>query len=140
MSMSAEQNKATLRRVFQEAFNQNKLEVIDETYAEDYEFDAPRLAGQAVTTGREAFKRRVESFAAAFGDIHYDIEDVIAEGDLVATNFTFGGLHRAEFAGFPPTNRRVGISGVHFARFVDGRIKKTWAGFTNIAEVLGGQK
>jgi len=138
--MSAEQNKATLRRVFQEAFNQNKLEVIDETYAEDYEFDAPRLAGQAVTTGREAFKRRVQSFAEAFGDIHYTIEDVIAEGDLVATNFTFGGLHRAEFAGFPPTNRRVEITGVHFARFVDGRIKKTWAGFTNIAEVLGGRK
>jgi len=138
--MSAEQNKATLRRVFQEAFNENKLDLIDETYAEDYEFDAPRLAGQAVTTGREAFKRRVESFGAAFGDIHYTIEDVIAEGDLVATIFTFGGLHRGDFAGFPPTNRRVEISGVHFARFVDGMIKKTWAGFTNIAEVLGGRK
>jgi len=138
--MSTEANKAVLRRVFEEAFNKNKLEVIDETYAEDYEFDAPPLAGQVVTTGREAFKRRVQSFAAAFGDIHYKIEDVIAEGDLVATNFSVSGLHRGEFAGFPPTNRRVEITGVHFARFVDGRIKKTWAGFTNIDEVLGGQK
>jgi steroid delta-isomerase-like uncharacterized protein len=138
--MSEEQNKATLRYVFQEAFSNNKLDVIDETYVSDYEFDAPRLAGQAVTTGLEAFKRRVQSFAEAFGDIHYTVEDVIAEGDLVATIFSFGGLHRGEFAGFPPTNRRVEITGVHFARFVDGRIKKTWAGFTNIAEVLGGQK
>jgi steroid delta-isomerase-like uncharacterized protein len=140
MIMSSEQNKATLRRVFQEAFNGNKLEVIDETYDEDYEFDAPALAGQAVTTGREAFKHRVEAFAAAFGDIFYTVEDMIAEGDLVATKFTFGGLHHGNFAGYPPTNRNVAITGVHFARFVDGRIKKTWAGFANIAEVLGSQK
>jgi steroid delta-isomerase-like uncharacterized protein len=135
--MSAGQNKEILRRVFEEGFNKNDLTVIDESYAEDYEFDAPRLAGATVTTGREAFKQRVEAFAAAFGGIHYTVEDMIAEGDLVATNFTFGGLHRGEFAGFPATNRQVEITGVHFARFVDGKIKRTWAGFTNIAEVLG---
>jgi steroid delta-isomerase-like uncharacterized protein len=138
--MSAEQNKATLRYVFAEAFNNNKLEVIDECYAEDYEFDAPRLTGETVTTGREAFKGRVQALAVAFADVRYTIVDTIGEGDLVATNLTVGGLHRGEFAGFPPTNRRVEIKEVHFARFVDGKIKKTWAGFTDIAEVLGGRK
>jgi steroid delta-isomerase-like uncharacterized protein len=139
MSTPAE-NKAVLRRVFEEAFNKNKLEVIDETYDEDYEFDAPPLAGQKVTSGREAFKQRVTAFSNAFGDIHYTIQDFIAEGDLVATNFSFGGLHRGEFAGYPATNRNVEIKGVHFARFVNGRIKKTWAGFADIAEVLGAKK
>lgn len=136
---SAEENKAVLRRVFQEAFNEGKLEVIDETYSPEYEFDAPPLAGSkaSASSGREAFKQRVLAFGNAFGDIHYTIQDVIAEGDLVATRFVFGGTHRGEFAGFPPTGKRAAITGVHFARLVDGKIKKTWAGFTNIAEALG---
>lgn len=132
-----EENKAILRRVFQEAFNENKLEVIDETYSDNYEFDAPPLKGATVTSGREAFKQRVTAFSNAFGDIHYTIQNVIAEGDIVATRFAFGGLHRAEFAGYPATNEVVEITGIHFARFEDGKIKKTWAGFTNIDEVLG---
>jgi steroid delta-isomerase-like uncharacterized protein len=134
-----QQNVAILRRVFEEAFNQNKLEVIDQCYAVDYDFDAPTLPGQPKPMGREAFKARVTAFAAAFENIHYDIEECIAEGDIVCTRFVFGGKNVKPFAGFPATGRDARISGVHFTRFKDGQIQKTWAGFTNIMEALAAQ-
>jgi len=132
-----QQNIATLRRVFQEAFNENKMEVIDQSYVEDYDFDAPTLPGQSKPTGRTAFKARVQAFATSFEQIHYEVEECIADGDVVCTRFWFGGKNVKDFAGFPATGRMARLTGVHFARFENGLIKNTWAGFTNIAEQLG---
>jgi len=133
-----EQNKATLARVYKEAFNENKLDVIDETYAPNYEFQAPPLKDGTVMSGREAFKQRVASFRNAFKDIKYVIQDIIADGDLVAHRAYFGGVQVGEFNGFPATNREAYITYIHYALFDEnGQIKRTWAGFTNIDEVLG---
>lgn len=136
--MSAEQNKKVLRRLFDEVLTQDKLDLIDELYAEDYQFDAPALAGAgtAASSGREAFKARVRAFRSAFPDVVYQIENLAAEGDVVATKFTFSGTHKGAFVGFAPTNRHASVTGVHFSYLENGRIKKTWAGFTNIAEAL----
>lgn len=136
---TAQENIAVLRRVFQEAFNENKMDVIDQCYAPDYDFDAPALPGQPKPVGREAFKARVQAFAASFEGIRYEIQECIAEGDIVCTRFEFGGRHVKDFAGFATTGRDVKINGVHFSKFGDGLIQKTWAGFTNIMEQLGPQ-
>jgi steroid delta-isomerase-like uncharacterized protein len=134
-----QENIATLQRIYKEAFNENKLEVIDECYAVDYDFDAPTLPGQPKPVGREAFKARVTAFRASFENIHYEIQDVVAEGDIVSSIFRFGGKNVKDFAGFPATGRDAMLTGVHFAKFENGVIKRTWAGFTNIMEQLAAQ-
>ena len=135
--MSLEEHKAALARAFK-AFGDLDLGVIDEVYSPEYEFDAPPLKGSSSSSssGREAFKQRVVAFSDSFANVKYNIDDIIAEGELVATFFSFEGLHQGEFVGFPATNKQVKVTGIHFSRFVDGKIKKTWAGFTNIAEAL----
>ena len=134
--MSAQENKDTIRRIFEEAFNQGKLELIDENYLPEYEFDAPNPSGPSLNSGRENFKQRVGAFGKAFADVHYNVQDIVAEDDLVVTRFAFGGFHQGPFQGFSPTGRWTTVNGIHCARFVDGKVKKTWAGFTNIAEAL----
>jgi steroid delta-isomerase-like uncharacterized protein len=136
--MSFEDSKNVLRRLFDEVLSQNKLDMIDELYAEDYEFDAPALAGAAGSAnhGREAFKQRVIAFRTAFPDVQYTIQNIVTNGDIVATKFSFQGTHKGPFAGFAPTGRLSTVTGVHFTLLVNGKIKKTWAGFTNIAEAL----
>jgi SnoaL-like polyketide cyclase len=42
----------------------------------------------------------------AFPDLHAEVYDVIAEGDLVAARVTYTGTHRGEFVGIPATGRR----------------------------------
>jgi steroid delta-isomerase-like uncharacterized protein len=139
---SSEQAKNVLRRLFDDVLTQDKLNLIDELYAEDYEFDAPALSAGAgaAQSGREAFKARVRAFRTAFPDVVYKIVNIVSDGEIVATSFAFSGTHKGTFAGFAPTGRRSTVTGVHFARLVNGRIKKTWAGFTNIAEALAPNK
>jgi steroid delta-isomerase-like uncharacterized protein len=139
---SPEEAKNVLRRLFDEVLTQDKLDLIDVLYAEDYEFDAPALAAGAgaAQSGREAFKTRVRAFRQAFPDVQYKILNIVSDGEIVATKFAFGGTHAGAFAGFAPTGRSSTVTGVHFARLVNGKIKKTWAGFTNIAEALAPNK
>src|SRR5579859_2697915 len=105
--MSSEDAKNVLRRLFDEALTQNKLDLIDELYAEDYEFDAPALAGSKASAnqGREAFKARVTAFRTAFPDVQYEILNIVSDGTIVATKFVFSGTHKGPFAGFAPTGR-----------------------------------
>ncbi len=134
----AEANKNTIRRLFDEVLTHDQLDMIDVLYHEDYEFDAPALAGSgaATSSGREAFKQRVVAFRQAFPDMKYIVQDFIGEGDLVVTKMLMTGTHKGPFAGFAPTGRFSEITGIHVAQFLDGKIRKTWAGFTNIAEAL----
>ena len=135
---SPEEAKNILRRLFDEVLTQDKLDMIDEIYREDYEFDAPALSANAgpTQTGREAFKGRVKAFRAAFPDMQYNIQEIVSDGEIIATKFSMSGHHKGPFAGFQPTGRHSTVTGVHYTYVVDGQIKKTWAGFTNIAEAL----
>ena len=135
--MSAEENKKVLQRIFNEALTKAQLDLIDEFYTSDYEFDSVAVAGvDPDSQGREAFKKRVIAVRSAFTDAQFIIDDIAAEGELVATNFTLRGTHSQPFAGFAPTNKVVGLKGIHFSYFVEGKIKKTWAGFNNVVEEL----
>lgn len=134
-----EEAKNVIRTLFKDVLTDNKVEMIDEMYAEDYEFDAPALSSNSgpVLTGREAFKARVAAFRTAFPDAHYTVQDIVSDGIIVCTRMEFGGTHAAPFAGFAPTGRDSKVTGIHYALLNEqGKIKKTWAGFTNIAEAL----
>ncbi|NJR50607.1 MAG: ester cyclase [Leptolyngbyaceae cyanobacterium CSU_1_3] len=136
--MNPEDSKSILARLFDEVLTQDNQDLIDELYDESYEFIVPKLAGMTtnVVQGRENFKKRVTAFRNSFPDVVYSIDSFVSNGEIVATSFTFSGTHTNEFAGFPASNRRVDVTGIHFAQLQNGKIVKTWAGFTNIAEVL----
>lgn len=81
--------KNLVRRMYEEAWNENKLEVIDEICAADYVGVGPY--GNEI--GPEAVKRGVTSRRLAFPDIHVTIEDMIAEEDKIVARLTFRGTH-----------------------------------------------
>ena len=62
---------------------------------------------------------------AAFPDMHWTVEEQIAEGDKVATRFEWTGTHRGEFLGVPATGRAVKVWGVVIDRLEGGKIKDT---------------
>lgn len=57
----------------------------------------------------------------AIPDLHYTIEDVIAEGDTVAGRVTMSGTHHGPYMGIPPTGRSFRVAEMHFVRFRDGK-------------------
>ena len=114
--------KNLVRRMYEEAWNENKLEVIDEICAADYIGVGPY--GNEI--GPEAVKRGVTSRRLAFPDIHVTIADMIAAEDKVVARLTFRGTHNGEFQGVPPTNKVVTWSGIWIYRVANGKFVERW--------------
>jgi steroid delta-isomerase-like uncharacterized protein len=119
----SEENKGLARRIIDEAWNQGKLEVVDEAFAPDYEEHNPR-PGQG--PGIEGYKGGLLMMRAAFPDLFLDVHDMIAEGDRVAVLYTLRGTHDGEMMGIPPSGQRVSSEGMVFARFQDGKVVERW--------------
>ena len=120
--MSAEDNKALARRGFEETMNQRNLAVLDDLHVPDFVFHAASRTIQ----GREPFKQFISMFLTAFPDLHVTIEDMIGEGDRVVVRFTYGGTHKGDFMGIPPTGKQVAVTGISIMRVANGKILEEW--------------
>ena len=115
--MSAEESKATMRR-YLDVFEQgNNLDILDELLAPDYINHTP--ATPDLPTGPEGVKGVVTMFRSAMPDLRVIVQDMIAEGDKVATRYTLEGTHRGELFGVPPTGQRLSIKSISVERVLE---------------------
>lgn len=126
--MSIEENKATVRRVF-DAFNQGDPAVIDEIYAPIFVHHDP---AHPRVRSREACKRFGTGFFAAFPG-QFTIEDLIAEGEKVVLRYTYRGTHQGQWRGLPPTGKAVTFTGTVIYRIVDGKAVEAWQNADNLS-------
>ncbi|MDQ3438033.1 MAG: ester cyclase [Rubrobacter sp.] len=116
--MSAEENKALVRRFVEEFWNEGNTAAAEELMAVDAEIHMP--TGELVDL--DGLKSFAETWRESFPDWHSTFEELIAEGDRVAERWTGRGTHRGELQGIAPTGRRVEVPGSVFYRIVDGKI------------------
>lgn len=69
---------------------------------------------------------------AAFADVHYTLDDLIAEGDRVAARWTASSTHTGEFQGIAPTGKSSTIGGISIFRLVDGQVVEEWISYDNL--------
>ena len=122
--MSTEENKALVRRYFEELLNHGNLAVADELITEGYQSTFPGFV-----LGPEGQKQLYQTYHASFPDLRVTIDDMIAEGDKVVTRLTVHGTHQGDFQGIPPTGKPVTVSGITIDRIADGKIQASWAQF-----------
>jgi steroid delta-isomerase-like uncharacterized protein len=133
--MSTEENKARVRRLMEAAYNQGKLEPLDEVLDPEFVcYDPNSEAGEV--RGAENIRRGVVLLRNAFPDLTITIQDQIAEGDKVVTRCTFTGTHEGEFFGLPPTGKRLEMSGIYIDRFEGDRLVEEWPEY----DLLGAMK
>ena len=125
----SEQNKAMVRRLFEEIWSKGDLDAIDQIYAVDA-VDHNRPPG--LPPGREGAKQFFRMYLAAFPDTRMAIEDQVAEGDRVVTRWTATGTHKGELMGIPPTGKQVRVSGIEIDRLQDGKIIESWSSFDQL--------
>lgn len=121
--MPAEENRAVIRRAYEELWNERNVDVVDELVAEDFLNHAAPPGRQR---GRQGLKDVVRMFEGAFPDFRYEVEDVISEGDKIAVRDTFTGTHQGDFMGIPATGNRVTMEAIHIYRFSEGRLAEHW--------------
>jgi predicted ester cyclase len=76
---------------------------------------------------RAAFEQFAGAFGIGFPGYTYEIQDQIAQGDIVANRVTWRGVHTGEFAGVPATGRPIELSGINMFKVKDGRVVAQWA-------------
>jgi steroid delta-isomerase-like uncharacterized protein len=114
-----EENKVQFRRTYDELFNQGNLALAEEVIAPDYiNHEMPPGMNNR---GPEAIRQVVMMLRTAFPDLHFTVDELIAEGDTVAGRVTMSGTHQGSFMGIAPTGRSVQQAHIHFVRFVDGK-------------------
>jgi steroid delta-isomerase-like uncharacterized protein len=121
--LSVEENKALIRRFIEEAWNEHNQSIIEEVVAPDYLNHAAPPEHQRGIAGA---KRTLDWLVAAFPDTRFDIEDIIADGDLVAIRGTNSGTHEGEFAGISPTGKHYAVEHMHWFRVAGGKIAEHW--------------
>lgn len=120
----SEEFKALAERMPTEVFNQGKIEVIDEIVHPDFVDHGVPLPG--ASPDREGLKTMVSLIRRAFPDLHNSINNVIGEGDLVATHVTSTGTMKGELAGMPPSGKQATWDAIHIVRFRDGKLAEHW--------------
>jgi steroid delta-isomerase-like uncharacterized protein len=125
-----EMNKAVARRVFEEIFNQGKLQVADEIYAPDF---VNHGAHRDVSLGEDQAAVRWEK--QALPDLKMTVGRMVAEGDLVAVVWKLQGTNTAAISPFPSTGAKLELRGITVWRIVDGRIREEWTSFDELGIV-----
>jgi len=138
--MSTEENKAVVRRYFEECWNQGNLAVLDEIMGPE----CPINDEKHIT--RERWRDALSAWLTAFPDFRYHMDHLVAEGDMVAahTHFTVthrGILHLGTWGPWPPTGNSIDIKEFIFFRLADGKIVEMWDSWDDktFAHQLGGQ-
>ena len=121
--MSAD-NKAIVRRLYEEVWNKRKLEVINEIISPSHALQASNIFGSSI--GPEAYKRNALLFFAGYPDLHWTIEDTIAEKDKVVACWTISGTHKGDYLGVPATNKKVSVEGITIHHITNGKIMDSY--------------
>ena len=122
--MSTEQNKALVRQMVDEIFNQGNLSQANEFLAPDFAEREELPPG--IPRDREGVKQLTTILRNAFPDFKATIDDVIAEDDKVVIRQTWSGSHKGEFMGIPATGRRVSFGVIDIIRIADGKFVEHW--------------
>jgi len=116
-----EANKAVYRNLMDQVWNRRDLSAIDRFLAPDFiEHNKNIPAGAA---GRKQF---VTAVLAAFSDYHAEVEEVVADGDIVVARVQWTGTQDGPFQGRPPTNRKLRFWTADFFRVADGKLAEHW--------------
>ena len=110
--MSAEENKALVRREQEELWNHTG--------------NLGAAEGLFVPKQAEAAKQEASDFRRGFPDVVSTIEDLVAEGDRVAARWTARATHLGEYVGVPPIGKEVEFTGISMYRIEGGRIAESW--------------
>ena len=116
-------NKALVRRFFEEARVKGNVAAVDEFMAADY-VEHPRPS--TLPPGTEGLKQLIAAYRTAFLDLKMTLDDIFAEGEMVAFRWSVSGTHLGEWLGMSPTANHVRATGITIFRIAGGRVMESW--------------
>ena len=116
-----EANKAVYRNLMDQVWNRRDLSAIDRFLAPDF-----IEHNKNIPAGVASRKQFVTAVLAAFSDYHAEVEEVVADGDIVVARVQWTGTQDGPFQGRPPTHRKLRFWTADFFRVADGKLAEHW--------------
>jgi steroid delta-isomerase-like uncharacterized protein len=124
-----EENKAIVRRWFEEVWNKGRSDAIDEMFAADGIAHGLSDDPEKPMEGPVGFKPFHAAFRGAFPNVEVVVEDLIAEGDKVVARCSVRGKHTGDHLGVAASNVPVEFTGIAIVRIKEGKIVEAWNNF-----------
>ena len=118
---TTEENNRSLVLGFLDSWNKGDFEGMSRLWAPDMVHHT-----RTGTYGPSQVFSLIAGFMQAFPDLGFTIDNIVAEGDFVATRMTARATQRQPFMGVQPTGREIKCTVMGLARIVDGRIVEHW--------------
>jgi predicted ester cyclase len=120
---TADANKQTVRRLFDDLWNGRDLSLIPEMYRTDFVADYRPYA--PLRHGHDGVRAMVEGALGAFPDYHEELLEICAEGDDVVVHLRISGTQLGDWGPLAPTGRRLEFEEMLWLTFdSDGRVAR----------------
>mgnify|MGYP000851169397 CR=1 FL=1 len=120
----SEANKAIVRRFYEEVMSQGNVDLLDEIMAPDFADHGETLFGSP--QGRDTLKQDITASRPVLGDLHVQLHDLIADGEMVGVRGTMRCTHQGTFLGVADSGNELTWNGLALFRVVDGKIAERW--------------
>ena len=115
---SLEENRQAAADFFEQIWNQRDESAIDRFIALDAAGNDPKFG-----VGRESFRAQWKIWQAAFPDLHFDVREILAEGDRVVTRWHLTGTHSGiDYMGKKASGAKIAVDGVSIDRIENGMV------------------
>jgi steroid delta-isomerase-like uncharacterized protein len=132
--MSVEENKALVRRLYDEFYNGKDKDVLGKFFSDEFVYHPADLPSR--TMDYEEFKTREVQFLDAFPDLRRDIEDQVAEGERVATRSIMRGKQTGNLPNLPSKGKSIDVRSIIIYRIADGRIVEGWECYDSLSMMM----
>ena len=127
-----ERNKQIVQRIYEDYINRARRELLPELVSENYVAPdqvsgrRPAAGPPDARRGPAAFAAVIEALRGGIPDIHFRIEDLVAEGDRVTVRWTWSGTHTGTLNGLLASNRQVKNAGIAIYELSEGKVSRAW--------------
>lgn len=132
-----DQNKELTRRLYEECWNQGKVERLEQYVAKDCRYHDPVFP--SLKSGINDLESHITMCRKAFPDLRFSLDNMIAERDEVVVHWTANGTQQGQFLGVAPTRKTASVSGTSIHRIKNQKIVEQFADWNllTLLEQLG---
>ena len=120
----SQDHKQLIRQVFENVWNKSDFSLIDQFYAPEYV--AHVVGSPRDIEGPEQFKQFVALHGVMTSELHFSVDDLIAEGDRVATRWTARSTTASGLIADGGDGQTVTVTGISIHHFAAGKIVESW--------------
>lgn len=107
----------------EEGFNKGNVFAVDHAVAPNATVHG---AHPVESAGAAAFKERIAALRAAFPDVRFTVDFIVAAGDKVVWHWKASGTYQDRISGVSRSDRPVTVTGTSIERLFGGRIVESW--------------